>query len=398
MKRFFRRIATTILVVAALATTAMGVGTTTAQGIDGALSSDALVVTITGLEKGSQATLTVSPEAASSFQDVLLERSVQSEGNSSITVEVPISLKDGYYKLLLEVPDIYFRTPKGYFFQVHNYQVVNPRNSPVTFDLIPPAGRQYEAYRGPLMLPGTDANEPVPPTLPQPGETVYRAEYMISLSAPPKQGESVAPNGIESVGYHYVGPMTWSDSEGVWGRIGVVDPGVRHDIWPNTEFVVDRVYVNRVVGGTQHWMEVGWAEVSWQGDYRYLYEYNSTYGQWRLIFQVETGASIDVALMHYSGNVWVALWWNGNYWVQVGYEDIGFSAADNNYNRGEIYTYDGNHPSLPAATTSWSALYIGGVWDRWDNTYWFSTSTSNDAPYDTHYTANYYDFYIHKHQ
>ena len=63
-------------------------------------------------------------------------------------------------------------------------------------------------------------------------------EWIISLSAPQKQGEPEAPNGIDSENRYYVGPKTWHDNDGVRGSFRVTDPGVLHDIDPDVEIIV----------------------------------------------------------------------------------------------------------------------------------------------------------------
>ncbi len=71
-----------------------------------------------------------------------------------------------------------------------------------------------------------------------------RAERLIDVSSPPKQPERYEQDiGILDVGYHYAGPETSQDNQGVWGRNYVVDPSVRHSPGP-TQFVVERVYAN----------------------------------------------------------------------------------------------------------------------------------------------------------
>lgn len=358
---------------------------------DGSANSS-LVVSVVGLAKGDKATMVLSTQ--SEPESALLSQPVEGEGDVPATLQLPVPAKDGRYQLILEAPDEYFREPKGYFFTVRDSVVINAAGGSLLFTLISSQGRDYQPYRGPTFNtnPSADATPPEPPL---PGELPYRMECIVGFSTPPK--EPPMPGSIDSMGYHYAGPYTSYDNEGVWRRVGVVNPSVRHNIWPNQEFVVDHAYANRYIGGSQHWIETGWAEHSDLTDNRYLYQYDNTLvpGPWRFLFTVQDGTNIDVAVMHYSGNVWVSLWWNGSYWVQTGYVDVGFSSADNGYGFVEVYTYDGNHPTLPPATNSESQLNVNG-WLRWDwGSFWWCTQIQADAPYHGHYPALYYDYYIH---
>jgi hypothetical protein len=350
-----------------------------------------ITVTINGLEKGDKATLILSPEMDGSPGSVIAEKVISGE-DTTITVHLSIDLKDGNYQLVLDTSDKYFRTPKGYLFKVFNGEIINVRNRSIAFDLIPPSERQYNPYRGPVTVENTSEITESEPQVP--GELPFRMEYFISLSLPPKQREPEISRGTKDAGWHYMGTTNFYDCEGIWGKMDVVDTGVRHGIYPNIEFTCDRVYALRWVNGYQHWMEIGWVEHSYQLDYRYLYEYDTTYAEWRLYFQVST--NIEVKVRRYSDTTWIAEWWNGSYFVQMAYEDIGFSSADIVYNSGEVYTYDGTHPSFPTAYTTISKIYVNGNWDIWDDDYDAYTDIDDDDPYYCYMISDYYYFYIYK--
>ena len=120
-----------------------------------------MTVTVNGLEKGEDAVLRLLPDIDTA-EEALFEQTIRSDGEGSITVDIRTSLKDGYYQLLLEAPDKYFREPKGYCFQVSQSQIVNPTSRSIVFDLIPPP---FEPY----------------------------LEAIISLSGPVKQGVPITP-------------------------------------------------------------------------------------------------------------------------------------------------------------------------------------------------------------
>jgi len=104
-------------------------------------------VTINGLEKGEEATLTISHEGSAASEELFFQRDVISDSKKAITVDIAANLEDGYYQLLLEAPEKYFREPKGYFFMVSQSQTVNPTGRKVIFNLRPqPAGLWAEAY------------------------------------------------------------------------------------------------------------------------------------------------------------------------------------------------------------------------------------------------------------
>lgn len=107
-----------------------------------------MTATINGLEKGEEATLilSLSPGIDPAGKPIL-RQTLRSDGERSLTVKITTSLKDGYYLLLLETPDKYFREPKGYLFAVSQSQIVNPIGRNVIFNLLPqPEGLWAEAY------------------------------------------------------------------------------------------------------------------------------------------------------------------------------------------------------------------------------------------------------------
>ncbi len=107
-----------------------------------------MTVTVNGLEKGEEATLTLSlSPGIDPTGKPIFKQTIKNNGERSLTVKITTSLKDGYYLLLLETPDKYFREPKGYLFMVSQSQIVNPTGRNVIFNLRPqPEGLWAEAY------------------------------------------------------------------------------------------------------------------------------------------------------------------------------------------------------------------------------------------------------------
>lgn len=74
-------------------------------------------------------------------------------------------------------------------------------------------------------------------------------------------------------------------------------------------------------------------------------------------------------------------------------ESLGFTTADNGFNRGEVYTGDNTHPILPPSRFDVGYLLIGGVWRWWDTRY--STFVDENQPYQCDMINQYYRFTIH---
>lgn len=57
-----------------------------------------ITATINGLEKGEEATLTVSQEGSAASEELFFKRDVRSDGKKAITVDIAANLEDGYYQ------------------------------------------------------------------------------------------------------------------------------------------------------------------------------------------------------------------------------------------------------------------------------------------------------------
>jgi hypothetical protein len=105
-------------------------------------------------------------------------QTVLGDGTAGQTIVISTALKDGYYQIILQAPDKYFRDPKGYLFQIYQSKIVNPAGRPIVFNLIPPENQKFRPYRG-----TSSSAEVADNTIP------YMVESMISLSGPIKQPE-----------------------------------------------------------------------------------------------------------------------------------------------------------------------------------------------------------------
>jgi hypothetical protein len=305
-------------------------------------------VEVEGLRGKHSAELQLLPDSSqtaaclSADRTKLLELDVRNGNRSIIITDVP----DGSYKLVVDAPANYFREPQGYLFQVSEGQIVRHFDLSFHFELISPSAQDLPPCRNVATQPDTPTHDLVPEDVPSEPQVVCRAERLVDVSGPPKQPEP-QEGGVLDAGYHYAGPMTFQDSQGVWGRNYVVDPSVKHPILPwLDQFVAERVYASH--GG--NWMEAGWTENSRRDDKQYVYEYDSATSEWHYFdqFELSTGSAVET-LVEYrpDTDTWWALYYLGDStWAILAEETLGFTTADNGYNRGEVYTSDGYHPIL----------------------------------------------------
>ena len=101
-------------------------------------------------------------------------------------------------------------------------------------------------------------------------------------------------------------------------------------------FVVERVYANDT--SWDHWMEAGWAEVSWRDDRQYIYEFDTVNDTWIFFdeYNLTSGSRVETDVQ-YDPNLgmWKARYHlGGGYWRVLMTADIGFTTADRGFNRG----------------------------------------------------------------
>lgn len=201
--------------------------------------------------------------------------------------------------------------------------------------------------------------------------------------------------GPSNVGYHYAGPVTFQDNQGVWGRNTVVNPNVPHPGPAGNRFVAERVYANDA--SWDHWMEAGWAEVSWRDDRQYIYQYDSVDATWVFFdeYVLAPGTTVETDVQYDPNlDMWKARYYlGGGNWRVLATTDLGFATADRGYNRGEVYTADGVHPFLPLSEFDMGYLRIDDVWHLWDTSY--NTDVNEDDPYQVDMIHQYYRFNIH---
>jgi len=149
----------------------------------------------------------------------------------------------------------------------------------------------------------------------------------------------------------------------------------------------------------RHWMEAGWAEVSWRDDQQYVYQYDSSTREWHFFdqFALEPGSPVET-LVEYrpdENTWWALLYLHDDQWALLAEENLDFILADNSYNWGEIYLSDSNMPPpiLPPSKFDKGYLKIDEVWRIWDTRY--ATFISEDPPYQCDVIEQYTYFNIH---
>jgi len=198
------------------------------------------------------------------------------------------------------------------------------------------------------------------------------------------------------VGYHRAGPMTFQDNQGVWGRNMVVDSNIPHNVPPTySRFIAQRVYANDV--SWDHWIEAGWAEVSWRDDKQYIYQYDSVNATWIFFdeYILSPGTTVETDVQ-YDPNLdkWKARYYlGGGNWRVLTTVNLGFINADRGFNRGEIFTDDVVHPILPISGFDKGYILINDVWRIWNTSY--DTEVTEDYPYQVDMLNQYTRFDIH---
>jgi len=218
-----------------------------------------MTVTINGLEKGEEATLAISHEGSTASEEFFFKRDVISDGKKATTVDIAANLEDGYYQLLLEAPDKYFRDPKGYFFMVSQSQIINPTGMKVIFNLLPqPGGLVAEAYTS-LSAPPKGPPPPGPlfivVTLPHearylPGEPVAVQLVFTNVTTSPVTLEYLPQ--IHVTKHLDTAPVLYSQ----------VDAEQRVDTKPDEKIITDFIWDQKDTNGEQ--VPPGWYDITWK--------------------------------------------------------------------------------------------------------------------------------------
>lgn len=354
-----------------------------------------LDVTFNGIEQKSLAEMQLIPFTEQTKQIIfdfnieLPKFEIPDNKPRKIVLNLPV----GVYKLSLQASPDYFRDPSSYLFVVSKNGIIQNSKLPFHFKLISPSDQRLPPCRNFDWNSSLTANDSLLPS----GdilehEASCQTERTIDISAPAKfpEPKEDQESGILSDGYHYVGPKTTQNNQGVRGTNRVVDPNVDHALLSYDEFVAERVYA-RSAGNS--WMEVGWAEVSWRDDQQYIYEYDNVNHTWNFFEQypLSSGDSVETLVRADGNDYWIAkIWWGD--WHELFREYLGFTTATDGFNRGEIYTIDGSHPILPRSLFSSGLLYLDDLWYWWNTRY--STTVSEDSPYECDMEILYYRFTI----
>jgi hypothetical protein len=140
--------------------------------------------------------------------------SFHNEAGRVDTTAIPI----GTYKLIVFAPDSYFREPQGYLFQLTETGIVNYSGVSFHFKLIPPSTQELPPCRDTMVMGSLPSPDPTGDIPFEEQKIICRAERLIDVSSPPKQPERPTKNQNNSLlgaGYHYAGPHTFQDNQGV---------------------------------------------------------------------------------------------------------------------------------------------------------------------------------------
>lgn len=189
---------------------------------------------------------------------------------------------------------------------------------------------------------------------------------------------------------------TNSPYEGGRATIEVGNPDVVHD-GSSSQFVASRVLAKTPIG---NWVEAGWAEVSWQGDTRYVYSYAHPGDVWHFhtdlpltdgnyyIWRVrDNGNTSGYGEIYWAGS-WVLLENNGSMLCEYSY------GTDNCYIEEymEAYSTTGYWPQMNApvdgAGVNFSSTMLRtapSTWVYWNDSL-YPSSESADSVYSACWT------------
>lgn len=218
------------------------------------------------------------------------------------------------------------------------------------------------------------------------------------------------PNGTN---YRYSGVSTQDMYKGIEATIQVSNASVTHDGSGN-EFVVSRVMGKSPVSG--NWLEAGWAETSWEGDFPYVYTftpYNNPNNNWVGYFQYRLSPSlyykwrvdrcfVGATTVH----TCAFIYWGGSWHMLTSgdYACTEYSGGtDNQRCYMEAFTEVFSRDSTPTPSIAtgnsldWDAVKIrrGTTWYLLTTEYPVNVSGS-EYPYVVCFQARHYDFSVHR--
>ena len=353
------------------------------------VASFSIDIEIEGLNPGETANLKIFPGNELTTEAVNLQKLAMPEinaknGGYTLTItNVPV----GVYTVIIEAPQKYIRKPMGFEFGISKEgKLLSDSTATLQFTLIPPSEQ---------WLPPCRYFDSMLMETPVDGEPVCFAEGIIDLYGPRRIPLDQREMMIGQ--YYYTGPRTSQDNYGVWGRNYVVDPSVVHDD-SYDQFVAERVYAD--YGSS--WIEAGWCEVSWKDERQYIYVSGSFVGGSSIYYEeynISSGLAVETRVRYLAPiDKWIAEYFDtaSNMWKVLYEASPGFVAADNGYNRGEIYTNNGKHPLMPPSIFDIGKLFVNGEWRDWNNAYPTNVSgTEEDDLYKCDMLIEYHLFKVH---
>ena len=251
--------------------------------------------------------------------------------------------------------------------------------------------------------------------VPDDAPTCVTPQDMVVTQRTGRHGPTPGPVEPDSDGspYRWNGISTQDMYKGVEATIQVSNTSVNHDGSFN-EFVVSRVMGKSPVSG--NWLEAGWAETSWEGDFPYVYTYtpyNNPSGAWKAYFQYHISPSlyykfrvdrcfVGPTTVHTCAQIyWAGTWQiltSGNHSCT---EYSGGTDNERCYMEAFTETYSVDSTPTPSLATG-NSLDWDGVKIR-KGTTWYNLTTAypvnvNDSeyPYVVCFQARHYDFSVHR--
>jgi len=362
------------------------------------LASISITISVEGLKDGNEAQVSLLPfsenlEAQVQSVEAVLPSITFSDGDHNIRAE---NIPTGVYKLIIQGSPEYFRNPKGYIIRVQKEIVDQPVYQLLRFNLVSSKETNLPPCREIVVENDKSGVSADLGDIPFVDQDVCMAEGLVDISGP-IVGEQLrsSPDSPDYGNYYYAGPRTTQENQGVWGRNYVVDPllnqGVGYD-----QFVAERVYADN----GSNWMEAGWIEKSWLDDRQYIYAMDSNVPESIVYdeFNISTGSEVETQV-YYNTEIgkWRATYHlGGGYWAVLREENIGFSIAENGYNRAEFWENIGVLPLMPPSKFDKGYLLIDGVWRIWDTRFNTVVAGENDGdPYRCEMISEFHQFTVH---
>lgn len=195
--------------------------------------------------------------------------------------------------------------------------------------------------------------------------------------------------------YKFLGAETsYGENQGICAEISVSNPSVPHSGIPSSFFYA---WIMVYSSNRTKWIQVGWSEVSWKSDTRYVTEYDTEHNDWRFYSQYPliVGRSYYFAISDQGNGSWASwIWWN-NQWNLLQQANIGLQSAERTGEFCEVCTSTNNWFYVPTTSFHSALLLVNNRWSLWTWQY-PTTIYDSDPPYGVYWSTRYYDWRVDK--